>query len=388
MRYLLFSIVAMFFLGTIACSETEESTPTESTVEINKNNAVKEPKVPEGFPVGIKGTVTGLKEGQKLYFDKKTIDATEIVDNVVLDANGSFELKTAVKEPGIYRMRLGIKAVYMLLEGGEDILLSANVEGYDITEYKLEGGLYAEEMAEWANETDAGKIAKYLEKATESKPLLHLYLVEKLDVVEQLNLYKKVRDELVAKYPSAAYANQFNSKVLTVEAEIKSKPAALGDPAPEINLPNPDGKKMALSELKGKVVLIDFWASWCRPCRMANPHVVKIYEKFNKKGFEVFSVSFDGLDDRRLSMHQGNQQSIAQDMENQKKAWIKAIADDKLSWKYHVSELRSWSSQIARVYGVNSIPRTFLLDKKGVIRYDNLPPNQLEGAIKKLLAEK
>ena len=239
------------------------------------------------------------------------------------------------------------------------------------------------------NEKESNKIADYLSKTTTAKPLLDLYLVEKLDVAVHLDLYKKVRDELTASYPNTPYTNQLNSKVLTVEAKLKAQPAAIGREAPEINLPNPDGKKMALSTLRGKVVLLDFWASWCVPCRRANPAVVALYKKYKKQGFDVFSVSFDGVDDRRIAQLGNDADRIQQFTEQQKKAWLNAIKKDQLIWPNHVSELRSWSSQIGQVvYGVNSIPHTFLIDKKGVIRYDNLHGPQLEEAIKKLLAEK
>lgn len=132
---------------------------------------------------------------------------------------------------------------------------------------------------------------------------------------------------------------------------------AIGDKAPEIALMNPDSTKvLKLSDLKGKYVLIDFWASWCRPCRVENPNVVAAYEKYSKakfktgKGFEVFSVSLDRNRD----------------------AWKKAIAADKLSWAYHVSDLKYWASEGAKRYGVNSIPMSFLIDPEGMIIAKNL----------------
>lgn len=387
----------MFLVSSIliSCSDTTTNSTTTDTNTGDKTTTASASPVAsntvkkiEGTPTTIKGTITGLKEGQKIFFDKKTLDATDVVGTTLLDATGNFELKTGIKTPGIYRVRLGAKPVYMLLKGGENIDITATMDGYKIQDYSLTGSLHAEEMKTWNADLDAKKIKSYLEETAEEKPLLHLYLVEKLDLVANIKVYKKVLESLKAAYPNDLYTKQFNSKVLSMEAKLKAQPVAVGAEAPEINLPNPEGKKIALSSLRGKVVLLDFWASWCRPCRMANPHVVQLYSKYNKKGFDVFNVSLDGIDDKRAAMYQNNPETIAKATEIEKGKWKQAIKTDKLKWKNHVSELRSWSSPVAALYGVNSIPKTFLIDKKGIIRYENLRGQALEDAIKNLLAEK
>jgi thiol-disulfide isomerase/thioredoxin len=133
--------------------------------------------------------------------------------------------------------------------------------------------------------------------------------------------------------------------------------------APEISLPNPDGKIMKLSELKGKYVLVDFWASWCTPCRRENPNVVKMYDKYKSKGFEIFSVSLD----------------------KDKEAWKRAIQSDNLKWKYHVSDLKQWDSSVIPLYGIESIPYTILLDPKGNVVATNLRGAALEQKLSELL---
>lgn len=375
-----------------SCSDTTnhttETTDQAATSVSTSTTTKKAPPKIVGTPTTIKGSVQGLEEGTKIFFDKKTLDATDVVSSTKIDASGNFEINTGLQNPGIYRIRLGAKPVYMLLNGGENVTLNATMNGRNIETYDVTGGLYVEDMATWSADLDNGKIKQYIETTEEDKPLLHLYLVEKLDLAANIKAYKKVLASLQNTYPNDLYTKQFNSKVLSMEAKLKAQPVAVGLEAPEINLPNPDGKKMSLSALKGDVVLLDFWASWCRPCRMTNPHVVELYKKYHKKGFDIFNVSLDGLDDKRLAAYQNNPDMVAKAMELEKEKWKAAIKADKLTWKNHVSELRSWSSPIAATYGVNSIPKTFLIDRKGIIRYQNLRGQALEDAIKTLLAEK
>jgi thiol-disulfide isomerase/thioredoxin len=145
----------------------------------------------------------------------------------------------------------------------------------------------------------------------------------------------------------------------------------LGNKAPEIVMKNPEGKEIALSSLKGKLVLIDFWASWCGPCRYENPTVVKAYETYKDKrfksgkGFTIYSVSLDSNPD----------------------AWKNAITKDNLSWKYHVSDLQGWSNAAAAKYGINSIPGNYLINEKGIIINKNLRGEQLLMALEELVVK-
>lgn len=142
----------------------------------------------------------------------------------------------------------------------------------------------------------------------------------------------------------------------------KGKPFQPGSPALDFELPNPEGEMVKLSDYKGKVVLLDFWASWCGPCRKENPHVVHLYEKYNKDGFEVLSVSLD----------------------KDREKWLAAIAKDNLVWEGHVSDLLFWQSAAAKLYQVSSIPHTVLIDRDGNIIGTKLRGFQLEQTLQSI----
>ncbi|GIV24151.1 MAG: AhpC/TSA family protein [Bacteroidia bacterium] len=137
-----------------------------------------------------------------------------------------------------------------------------------------------------------------------------------------------------------------------------------GQLAPDIALPDPEGQVRRLSDLRGKWVLIDFWASWCRPCRMENPNVVRLYQKYHPKGFEIFGVSLD----------------------YNKEAWLQAIQKDQLTWT-HVSDLKGWQSAGAQTYRVSGIPFTVLVDPEGRIAAKGLRGPSLEQRLKEIFHE-
>ncbi|MDR9373279.1 MAG: TlpA disulfide reductase family protein [Schleiferiaceae bacterium] len=155
---------------------------------------------------------------------------------------------------------------------------------------------------------------------------------------------------------------------ITDKADERNKPVEIGQKAPDIALEDPEGNVRKLSDLRGKVVLIDFWASWCRPCRMENPHVVKLYKKYKDQefkygdGFTVYSVSLD----------------------RNKQDWTKAIEQDGLIWPNHVSDLKMWNSQAAAGYNITAIPATYLIDEDGIVLARNLRGQALKNALAKM----
>ncbi len=169
------------------------------------------------------------------------------------------------------------------------------------------------------------------------------------------DLFAQLGLELMAKHPQVPLDSALKNKVRQLAR------VSVGQVAPDIALSTPEGKELKLSSLRGKVVLVDFWASWCGPCRKENPNVVKVYAKYKDKGFEIYGVSLD----------------------RDRPSWLGAIAADKLTW-LHVSDLKFWQSAAAQTWGVSAIPFTVLLDPEGRIIAKNLRGPALEAKLNEL----
>jgi peroxiredoxin len=208
-------------------------------------------------------------------------------------------------------------------------------------------------------EVEQNKIVELLRQQPASLALYNLLQDPNLiDKDKHLDLFIAAAEKFKKNWPTFHYTQEFADVV------NKLKVTAIGQVAPEIALANPDGQIVKLSSLRGKYVLIDFWAKWCGPCRKENPNVVKAYHRFKEKGFEVYSVSLD----------------------KNKADWLQAIQEDGLVWT-HVSDLKYFDCQAAHDYNINAIPFSILLDKDGVILAKNLRGSALEQKLEQVLGK-
>ncbi len=211
-------------------------------------------------------------------------------------------------------------------------------------------------------------------------PSIFITLYDITNFLEEQYLLKIVAESISTHFPNTAFhqasiltMNKANQQIEMLkqqksmqqqqQQEMETAGIAIGKPAPELNFPDQNGNLISLSSLKGKVVLLDFWASWCGPCRRENPFVVSLYNKYKNKGFDIYSFSLD----------------------KEKTKWTQAIVQDGLIWENHVSDLKGWQSLGAAKYLIRSIPQTFLIDKNGNIVEIGLRGTELEQKLIELL---
>jgi len=345
----------------------------------------------------IEGTLQNAG-GMQVYLDEVLINsASRVISKADIGPNGSFELDFPDGlDGGIYTLRIGAKRVNLVLDGGEKtVQVEGDLNTIQNGTYNVKGSPSTQAFMDFFERARSERlgpddIESFVD--TTSNPYTGVFVAYSAlrTNTQFLDIQRKAKDRLAQEYPQsemlASYGDFIDKLELQHQKTMASQLVQVGQPAPDIMLPNPQGRNMSLSDLKGKIVLLDFWASWCGPCRRENPNVVEVYKRYKDQGFTVFSVSLDGLDTRTKAKLGNDPERIKLMAEQSKKRWIDAIQQDNLIWDYHVSDLKKWESKAASKYGVTSIPRTFLIDRDGKIAAINLRgAKNIEEELKKLL---
>ncbi|MBE9510995.1 MAG: AhpC/TSA family protein [Bacteroidetes bacterium] len=361
----------------------------------------------------ISGTLENAA-GNTLILELVKTQSLENIDSVVVDASGHFEMKGELENADYFLLRKDPENfITLILEPGQQLSITGDIKSfaknYDVTgsagsklikkfHTKLDETLdKITELNNIYNENlgspDMAEIVKDLQER--SKKILEeqkdystefvrnnvgslaSVLVLYQQISPQYNLFDPMKDykyfcmvdsAIFDKYSQSDAALSLHSHVTNIKQrleKIREKEELLnpGSLTPEIALPTPEGDTIKLSSTRGKIVLLDFWAAWCQPCRTENPNLVANYKTYHDKGFEIFQVSLDQTRDQ----------------------WLKGIEDDKLGGWIHVSDLKYWNSVVVPAYYIEGIPANFLLDKEGKIIARNLRGEALSNKLKEIL---
>ncbi|MES2826719.1 MAG: TlpA disulfide reductase family protein [Bacteroidota bacterium] len=314
--------------------------------------------------VVFKGTAdTIYNENYLILYNNRTKDH----DSVKVK-NGAFEISVPYKGPSRYmfyskfeRMKKGGYAPFGILIDRPGVYqIKADMENFTnslvtgAVENELYNGFMKAGMPGNQNkqETEQEKLAR-LEAFTAKYPdrFVSLYLIDNMANGIPLVQLEKLYAKLDSKFKTTATAKNI---VAAIEAKNIT---AIGKPAPDFEQPDTAGKTVKLANYKSKYVLLDFWASWCLPCRAENPNVLKAYNQYKDRGFDVLGISLD--------------------QPGKREAWLKAIKQDGLTWT-QVSDLKFWDNAVAKLYGIKSLPQNFLLDKKGTIIATDIRGEELQ----------
>lgn len=343
----------------------------------------------------VKGTLENAPS-LTVYFDN--VDPLSRTNNVVAKgettADGQFKISMEeAPSKGIYRIRAGAKSAYLILDGSESqVNIIGNLNnlsqfGYAVTGSEM-SDIYAQKMSNYlAGKVKIEEMTKYV--TTEADAMIAMLAgIQLFGALEFSDLHQTISQKLNDQYPGEAFTTSYKTYAEAIQKEYLRQQSLskikVGELAPDIEMPGPDGTIRRLSDLKGNVVLLDFWAAWCRPCRMENPKVVRVYDKYKNDGFTVFSVSLDGLRNQQIKRYPEDQ--LERQMRSQRDRWVAAIKQDNLKWDSHVSDLKHFDSEGAAIYGVSAIPQTFLIDRDGRIAAIN-PRQNLEEAVRQVLGK-
>ncbi|MDT0557491.1 TlpA disulfide reductase family protein [Ichthyenterobacterium sp. W332] len=352
----------------------------------------------------ITGNAPGVYNGIRAYLKVADARGRQIPMDTAIVMNEKFVFEGKLEDPNMHFITVDnvIGTKQLILDNGDDVIIDVNKTNIANSELKGSGSTvlfnqfnldYQDAKKDLVNLNNRIRLAKQKKDDSKVKELtaemtkkdldlkemgykfidehpnsiVSLILLDRQTASRDLNpdrfmqSYNNLDDELKNSFKGKA----LNQKVTAIVETLKRNEALnIGKPAPTFTAPDTNGNQLALNDAKGKVTIIDFWASWCGPCRRENPNVVKVYNKYHDKGLEIIGVSLD--------------------RPGQKERWLKAIQDDKLTWK-HVSNLQYFNDPVAKLYNISSIPATYILDENGTIVAKNLRGPALETKIAELL---
>ena len=363
-------ILVIFSLSFFSCEEQASKPNSESSIS--------------GYFDNIPGT--------QLTLAIQSPEGIIAIDTTWIAEDGYFEFTPEMDEMKVYRIMIDFSQ-YLTVAGQKGDHITLETDGLDVYDnYYVSGSKESElikvvvdETMELSRKLDSIKIdinhqkpakdSEGLFQSFEAQKVLYAnynafsvdfisqhpgsiaayFVVTGLQPDENPTEYITVYDHLRKTYPTFSYLDKLEERVQFLQK------APLDGQAPELNYQSPEGELLALSSLKGNYVLVDFWASWCKPCRMENPNVLKIYNKYKSEGFQIYGYSLD----------------------EKKESWIEAIEQDQINW-IHTSDLKGWDAQGAKDYGVQAIPATFLIDPNGNIVSRDLKGIKLEEKLEEI----
>lgn len=303
----------------------------------------------------IAGSIQGLNSGM-VYMKKFHNKAWSVIDSATVEA-GKFNFAENLPVPELYGLTLDStkSPIFIFLTKGDklDVTLFAEHPDSVVITGSAENDLFA-----WYNRTDGNIRIDSLIRSNPKSIAATYILYREFS-------YRLTPEEIeynVGLLDTSLHHTQYVKLLKDLAAVVKS--VLPGNMAKDFELPDTTGIPVRLSSKFGQVLLIDFWASWCPPCRAENPNLVKVYQKYHKKGFDIFAVSLD----------------------KKKEAWLKGIQHDKLTWT-HVSDLSYWNNPAAALYGIRAIPSNVLLDASGMIIARNLTSDELDVKLAEVLGK-